>query len=485
MRQHMKNIHPHSLPGLTTLLRKPLPERLEVGAGTALLVAGTTEHADARISSLTIRAGETDVRPLIARATRGSRGLRWEWWALVEFHRIADGESREMAVVVETAGGTRTEASLGKIELHPGVVREAAFTAPDFPDADGPRIAIAMATWNPPMELFRTQVESIRSQSHPNWICVISDDASEPAALEAMREAIGGDERFSISHHHEQIGAYGNFERALALIPAQADLVALADQDDDWRPGKLEELAGTFRPGTSLAYSDMRVVGSDGTVLSPTYWSRRETNHSDLAKLLIANTITGAASVFRRDLLEWILPFPPATEAAVFHDHWIALVALAAGEVSYVDTRLMDYVQHDASVLGHEEANRGADPAAKERLKWLRLASESGWGAGTPNFYRDTYLPALVMARTLEVRELGQGERAKANAIRTLSSASLNFDAIRLLGREALRSSAGAIAGATLGRERWFLASIAWQALTRLRSRRISPRAFASQRSRG
>ena len=43
--------------------------------------------------------------------------------------------------------------------------------------------------------------------------------------------------------HEAKLGFYGNFERALSLVPANAELIALADQDDEWYPEKLEVLA--------------------------------------------------------------------------------------------------------------------------------------------------------------------------------------------------------------------------------------------------
>jgi len=464
----MKNVHGHSLPGFTNRLREPFPPRLGVGAGTTLSITGTTEHASLPIASIFLRHANESCRPLVSGAVRGSHGRERAWRALLEFGPVTSVETRELVVVAELCGGGTATSPLGEIELHPQTIHDAAGEPPPFAGGDGPAIAIAMATWNPPASLFQAQIDSIRKQSHRNWICVIADDASDPEAIAAMEAAIGGDERFALYRHADRLGFYGNFERALTLVPAEAELVALSDQDDRWEPEKLAKMSQGFGPGTTLAYSDMRVVDSEGAVLSPTYWSRRSTNHTDLGKLLVANTITGAASVLRRDLLDAILPFPPYM-GGLFHDHWIALVALSRGEVHYCDRALLDYVQHDASLLGHEGANRGADPAPKERLKWLRLASEAASSAHTPNFYENAYLPALVMARTLELRGDGTGDRGKARTIRALSQASLTPGAIRLLAAGALRP--GSRTTATLGRERWFLASLAWQALARRRFR--------------
>ena len=54
-----------------------------------------------------------------------------------------------------------------------------------------------MATYNPPEDLLRAQIESIRAQTHANWLCVISDDGSTPAAYATLLEVIGDDPRFT------------------------------------------------------------------------------------------------------------------------------------------------------------------------------------------------------------------------------------------------------------------------------------------------
>ena len=53
------------------------------------------------------------------------------------------------------------------------------------------------------------------------------------------------------------------------------------------------------------------------SVVAATYWSHRANNHADMLSLLVANCVTGAASLFPRDLLDDALPFPPAQFAAL------------------------------------------------------------------------------------------------------------------------------------------------------------------------
>lgn len=135
-------------------------------------------------------------------------------------------------------------------------------------------------------------------------------------------------------------------------MPDDAEFVALCDQDDRWNANKLEILLETFDQDTQLVYSDARIVRSDGRVLSRTFWKGRANNYTDLPSLIVANTITGAASLFRATLIPDLLPFPkPITDG--FHDHWIALAAMVKGKVNYIAEPLYDYVQHSNNVIGH------------------------------------------------------------------------------------------------------------------------------------
>ena len=219
-----------------------------------------------------------------------------------------------------------------------------------------------MATYDPDPALFRAQVESLRAQTDRRWVCVISDDDSSPARFEQLRAVVAGDERFVVERSERRLGFYRNFERALRMAPREAGLLALCDQDDRWHPDKLEVLRGALGDA-QLVYSDQRLVDAEGRVLRETLWQGRRNNHTNLASLLVANTITGAATLFRREVAELALPFPD-TPGLQFHDHWLGLVALAAGDIAYVDRPLYDYVQHGAGLRRGDGRRRRAAAAS-------------------------------------------------------------------------------------------------------------------------
>lgn len=316
-------------------------------------------------------------------------------------------------------------------------------------------IAIAMATFEPDPDLFRAQVDSLRGQTRGDWVCAISDDCSSPEAFKRIEATVAGDPRFLLSRSEERRGFYLNFERALSFVPETARLVALADQDDRWDPEKLEALSQAIGPA-QLAYSDARIVDEAGRLIADTFWTRRRPRRADFASLLVSNTITGAASLFRRDLLDSALPFP-RLPGDPYHDHWLALVALARGEIAYVPRPLYDYVQHGGAVLGHAPAG---DSAGGHRHRVRRPGEAlAGWRRA----YFDDYRRLMLLAAALQER---CGPLPDPGRRRTLE---------RFLGSE--RSPLGlawlayrwAISGLRRDGERTLLAALAWRWLARLR----------------
>jgi glycosyltransferase involved in cell wall biosynthesis len=192
-----------------------------------------------------------------------------------------------------------------------------------------------------------------------------------------------------------RLNFYDNFQNALSRVPADADFIALCDQDDVWHPDKLATLRASIGEAP-LVYSDLRLVDRDGRVLRETMWIGRSNNRTSLASMLVANTVTGAASLIRRDVVERALPFPdcPGIE---FHDHWLALVALASGPLRYVDRPLYDYVQHPDAILGRVV---GSDASGRRRRRVLRAPRMREWRGA----YFLGYLPGQMRAQTLLLR---------------------------------------------------------------------------------
>lgn len=445
-----------------------LPPRLAVGGGSCLYVDGICEELPAGSPRAFLRVGDSEHALLGSGVPRpGLRGQGGYWWSLVEFAPISEPAEVEVELCLRLeAGGMRT-ASLGTIELLPDLVPTAGegsgieAAAARLDPADQP-IAIAMASYEPERESFRVQIDSIREQSRGNWLCLISDDCSRPETRAMMREVLDGDERFVLIENERRLGFYGNFERVLELVPEQVDLIALSDQDDRWEADKLASLADGLGPGQLLIYSDSRIVDRSGNVLFDTYWSLRPNNFTDFGSIMVANTVTGAASMIRRELLDLALPFPPKLGNA-FHDHWLAQVALAAGPISYVDRPLYDYVQHDDAAIGFLVANghKRYSGSLLDRIgSLLGRFRDRGFRPGLAGPYFNVYCRVAQAARMISLR-LGprlEGSRTEVIAALAEPGAARRWTLGRALAERGRTT-------ATLGRERLLFAGLVWIAM--------------------
>ena len=442
----------------------PLPPTLAIGTGTALFLSGWCVPLRGRISSLELEV-EGERIPVSAKGMpRGDvvdalspdppeGSLLSGFWAVVPVRARAAGTDLSLTLHVLLEDGSKHVAALG----HTTVAERERPLELDPPEpAAGPFVAICMATHEPAPELFRRQIESLRAQTHHNWVCIVSDDCTSPERYRAIEAEVDGDPRFVLSRSPGRVGFYANFERALALAPRSARYVALADQDDRWDADKLAVLLAEIG-SAELVYSDARVVSSNGELLSETYWRDRRNNHDDMASVLMANSITGAASLFRRELLEDALPFPPG-QFHHFHDHWLGVTALARGDIAFVDRPLYDYVQHGGAVLGHADANR-MTPLADRVRGWQRPLRDR------VRLWRLTYfVDACRLLQFATVLKLRVGDRMPARKRRALDRfmrADESPVPLAWLVRRAFREFAGT--PETLGAELGLFFGFAWR----------------------
>jgi O-antigen biosynthesis protein len=387
----------------------PVPEEpVAVGSGQVVELSGWVVHADLPVRAVTVLAGERrypastghhrlDVALSMRRggvAVPTGSGIQ----VRVPLAAVTEAGEVPLALLVELTDGTELTRA-----LPPLVVRPGAGTTPvevTWP-GDGPKVAVCLATYRPDAGHLAAQLDSLRAQTHRNWVCVISDDGSPQESMATVRSLIDGDDRFVLVANEENVGFYRNFERVLGLVPADADAVALCDQDDVWDADKLTTLLGRLAdPAVTLAYGDMRLVDAEGGPLAPSFWDQRVNQWHDLTGLLMLNTVTGAASLARADLVrELVLPFPPGSPTA-FHDQWIAVCALAGGRVEFVDRPLQSYRQHAGNVTGHHQERLDANLPGP--LGWL------GLGLGVDRLISEHQRAELGAVTEYELRRVAQ-----------------------------------------------------------------------------
>jgi hypothetical protein len=272
-------------------------------------------------------------------------------------------------------------------------------------------ISVALCTHNGE-RFIREQVRSICLQTRPPSEIVLSDDASSDGSVELVRETVadcnGGRLAAPIGLRVLQnvapLRVTKNFEQAVRACAG--DLVALSDQDDIWRPERLERMAGEFerRVDLLLLHTDARLVDGERRDLERSLLQSLEARPDEIAQihsghafdvLLRRNLVTGATVVFRRALCDDALPFP----AEWLHDEWLATVAAALGAVDVMQEPLIDYRQHGANQVGARRRSLG------EKVR-LALASRG-----------DMHAKRVTKAERLLERLTHFGDRVPAECI--------------------------------------------------------------------
>lgn len=225
-------------------------------------------------------------------------------------------------------------------------------------------ISVAMATYNGEKYL-REQIDSILSQTYKDFELVISDDCSTDSTFETLNEYARKDKRIKIFKNNGIHGCAKNFENV--LNHCNGDYVAYSDQDDVWTEDHLEHLLNIIG-NASLAVANAEVVDSSLNRLN-FFWgekffiSEKKLNNNLFLHLIFLNFTQGAASLFKKDLLDF-LPFPNS----LFHDHWSSMVACLKDGIVFSEKSILKYRQHSNNTLGVMPVK-----SIKQKIKNIKL----------------------------------------------------------------------------------------------------------------
>jgi len=266
-------------------------------------------------------------------------------------------------------------------------------------------VSVAMTTYNGE-QFVREQLESIIKQTHQPLELVLCDDGSTDRTCEIAFSYLDR-ARFPIRVYRGSVnqGSTKTFERAIKLC--KGDVIALADQDDVWRPHKLQEISKVFlnNHGCVGAFSDAFLVDGEGAYLGKSLWEsvglsgriRRRLENGGLPAfrtLLKRNCVTGTTFAFRSRFRDSFLPIPESW----VHDAWIALHLSLVGGICPLPDKLVAYRQHPSNQIGVRKrmlrdriANRVALHGAKVQMEDMeKLWARRGAGSQVrPEYLRE------------------------------------------------------------------------------------------------
>jgi len=228
-----------------------------------------------------------------------------------------------------------------------------------------------MASYNG--ERFLTQqLQSLRDQCVLPIELVVCDDQSTDETVNVLRKfSSNAPFEVKIFINEARLGYRANFMRAASCC--RGEYICFCDQDDVWRPEKLQTLARAASNGRSmlLEHAFQLIDDNGGLIAAPTNRSAAGIND-------VWATGLGFTQMFHRSLLHysklWDLSVDHQfVDERMGHDQWIRFLAGVLGETLFIPDILAYYRRHSTNTM--LSLRRGESPSAKDHplLLWQKL----------------------------------------------------------------------------------------------------------------
>lgn len=162
-----------------------------------------------------------------------------------------------------------------------------------------PTVSVIMPTYNPPVDMLRSAIESVRTQIYPDWeLCIADDCSTDPAVLAVLEEYAAADPRVKLIRRKENGHISAASNTALTLVTGE--WVALLDHDDILAEHALAlvALAIDAHPGAGIVYSDEDKLDETAHRIDPFF----KPDFDPL--LLLGQNFVSHLGVFRKDLVD-------------------------------------------------------------------------------------------------------------------------------------------------------------------------------------
>lgn len=193
-----------------------------------------------------------------------------------------------------------------------------------------------MAAYNGEQFIER-QLHSILVQLSEGDEVIVSDDSSTDRTLQVVNGL--ADTRIRVVQNRHKRGPAGNFETAIEQ--ATGEFIILSDQDDIWLPDKVKDISQLL-VNNDLVLTDCEIIDQNGKRLHSSFFAMRGSKRGFWHNLF-RNSYIGCCMAFRREVLEYALPFP---RTIFLHDWWIGLLVELRGRIVLYEKPLIKYVRH-------------------------------------------------------------------------------------------------------------------------------------------
>ena len=237
-------------------------------------------------------------------------------------------------------------------------------------------VSIALCTYNGAKYLAE-QLDTLVNQTYTSIEIIVVDDCSTDETFAILTNYASKYPQFKIYQNEINLGLTANFERAVKLCAGE--FIAMCDQDDLWRPQKIELQVEAIKDNI-LIYHDSEFIHEDGTGMNKKMSDLRNFYRGgDPEVFLFFNCVSGHSILMKKSLIDDALPL----KKGYFHDWWLAYVATNIGEIDFIPQCLVQYRQHDKSDTNILRIERDKDiyefssvQKLERNHKWLCYCAE-------------------------------------------------------------------------------------------------------------
>jgi glycosyltransferase involved in cell wall biosynthesis len=217
------------------------------------------------------------------------------------------------------------------------------------------QIDVLLATYNGEKYL-KEQLDSILASSYSNIRLIISDDCSRDDTAQILKEYAKNDSRIELYFQEQNLGVVKNIEFLLGKV--KNDIYMLADQDDFWKPEKIEKsLEFLESKNLDLVFGDLEVVDENLNTINNSFVNYMKLNHKIKNSInsyelnYLYSCVTGCTIMSKKSFIDKILPLPSGTKY-LLHDQWIGLITSFYGKIGFMEDAFIKYRQHNNNQLG-------------------------------------------------------------------------------------------------------------------------------------
>lgn len=224
------------------------------------------------------------------------------------------------------------------------------------PNSEGPLVSIVLNSFNTD-PFIEDQIDSILRQTYKNFELIVCDDHSTDRTPEIINQFMRKDQRVRSLEITKTAGVIGDKPRSVMTFQegfenCRGEFIATSDADDHWLPNRLQTGVDYLlaHPETDLVFTDSVVANEDLSLKMGSLQKRLgnpcKSGSIPIDELLIRNLLPGHVMLFRRHLLQKIMPVPSGMTV----DSWTGLVASLRAPLAYVPEVTVLYRQHGRNV---------------------------------------------------------------------------------------------------------------------------------------